>query len=165
MTEEAGWQGRVTISHAIALADVSLEEAADVAEMLAALGISITSTVPVNKATIPIPLLRDKGVSVSLGDDSITDHWSPFGQGDSLEKAGRLAERFRMQDERSLSQALGFITGGKTPLDKAGNRQWPNVGDEADIVFLHASSAAEAVARRSKRQAVMFRGNVVFGAL
>ncbi|KZE50462.1 deaminase [Brevibacillus parabrevis] len=165
MTEEAGWQGRVTISHAIALADVSLEEAGDVAEMLAALGISITSTVPVNKATIPIPLLRDKGVKVMLGDDSITDHWSPFGQGDSLEKAGRLAERFRMQDERSLSQALGFITGGKTPLDKEGNRQWPNVGDEADMVLLHASSAAEAVARRAKRQAVVFRGNVVSGAL
>ncbi|KMZ42052.1 MULTISPECIES: amidohydrolase family protein [Bacillales] len=165
MTEEAGWQGRVTISHANSLADISLEEAGEVAEMLAGLGISITSTVPVNRGTIPIPLLHEKGVSVSLGDDSITDHWSPFGQGDSLEKAGRLAERFRMQDERSLSQALGFITGGKTPLDKEGNRMWPNVGDEADIVFVHASSAAEAVARRAKRQAVMFRGNVVSGTL
>lgn len=165
MTEEAGWQGRVTISHANSLADISLEETGEVAEMLAGLGISITSTVPVNRGTIPIPLLHEKGVSVSLGDDSITDHWSPFGQGDSLEKAGRLAERFRMQDERSLSQALGFITGGKTPLSKEGNRQWPNVGDEADIVFVHASSAAEAVARRAKRQAVMFRGNVVSGTL
>ncbi|GED69559.1 deaminase [Brevibacillus reuszeri] len=165
MTEEAGWQGRVTISHANSLADISLEEAADVAEMLAGLGISITSTVPVIKPTIPIPLLHEKGVSVSLGDDSITDHWSPFGQGDSLEKAGRLAERFRMQDERSLSQALGFITGGKTPLDREGKRMWPNVGDEADIVFVHAASAAEAVARRAQRQAVMFRGNVVSGAL
>ncbi|GAB1530260.1 MULTISPECIES: amidohydrolase family protein [Brevibacillus] len=165
MTEEAGWQGRVTISHANSLADISLEEAGEVAEMLTGLGISITSTVPVNRGTIPIPLLHEKGVSVSLGDDSITDHWSPFGQGDSLEKAGRLAERFRMQDERSLSQALGFITGGKTPLDKEGNRLWPNVGNEADIVFVHASSAAEAVARRAKRQAVMFRGNVVSGTL
>ncbi|GED71958.1 deaminase [Brevibacillus reuszeri] len=165
MTEEAGWQGRVTISHALALADISLAEAGEVAEMLAGLGISITSTVPVNRATIPIPLLRDKGVSVSLGDDSITDHWSPFGRGDSLEKVGVLAERFRMQDEGSLSQALGFITGGKTPLDKEGNRMWPNVGDEADIVFVHAASSAEAVARRAKRQAVMFRGNVVSGAL
>ncbi|MED4585075.1 amidohydrolase family protein [Brevibacillus choshinensis] len=165
MTEDAGWKGRVTISHANSLADISLEEAADVAEMLAAQGISITSTVPVVKPTIPIPLLHEKGVSVSLGDDSITDHWSPFGQGDSLEKAGRLAERFRKQDELSLSQALGFITGGKTPLDKEGNRQWPNVGDEADIVFLHAASAGEAVARRSKRQAVMFKGKVVHGSL
>lgn len=165
MTEDAGWQGRVTISHALALADISAQEAGEVAEMLAGLGISITSTVPVNRATIPIPLLRDKGVSVSLGDDSITDHWSPFGRGDSLEKAGVLAERFRMQDERSLSQALGFITGGKTPLDKEGNRMWPNVGDEADIVLVHAASSAEAVARRAKRQAVLFRGNVVSGTL
>ncbi|MFP3415898.1 deaminase, partial [Bacillus sp. SIMBA_074] len=48
MTEEAGWQGRVTISHALALADISLAEAGEVAEMLAGLGISVTSTVPVN---------------------------------------------------------------------------------------------------------------------
>lgn len=66
--------------------------------------------------TIPITLLREKGVKVSLGDDSITDHWSPFGKGDSLEKAGTLAERFGLSDERSLGQTLGFITGGVTPF-------------------------------------------------
>ncbi|MFP3513698.1 deaminase, partial [Peribacillus sp. SIMBA_075] len=32
MTEEAGWQGRVTISHALGLGDVSLSEVSEVAE-------------------------------------------------------------------------------------------------------------------------------------
>ncbi len=48
------------------------------AERLAALNIDITSTVPIGKQVIPIPLLDKKGVKVSLGNDSITDHWSPF---------------------------------------------------------------------------------------
>ncbi|WP_045521301.1 amidohydrolase family protein [Neobacillus niacini] len=164
LTEEAGWQGRVTISHALAFADISSKEASEVAELLVQQGISITSSVPIGK-TIPIPLLHEKGIEVSLGDDSITDHWSPFGKGDSLEKAGTLAERFGLSDERSLGQTLGFITGGITPLNKEGERIWPNVGDNADLVFVDASCSAEAVARRAKRIAVLFKGNLVAGAL
>jgi cytosine deaminase len=164
LTEEAGWQGRVTISHAYALADIPLKEASEVAELLAHQGISITSTVPLGR-TIPIPLLKEKGVKVSLGDDSITDHWSPFGKGDSLEKAGILAERFGLSDERSLGQTLGFITGGVTPLNKEGEQVWPNVGDDADFVLIDASCSAEAVARRAERIAVLFKGNLVSGVL
>ncbi|WP_171687623.1 amidohydrolase family protein [Paenibacillus planticolens] len=165
LTEEAGWQGRVTVSHALGLADVPVELQSEVADMFAQLGIAITSTVPINRATIPIPLLKQKGVSVSLGDDSITDHWSPFGQGDSLERVGRLAERFRWSDERSLAEALGFITGGKLPLSAEGVRVWPAVGDEASAVLVHAGCSAEAVARRAERQAVLYRGNIVSGSL
>lgn len=164
LTEEAGWQGRVTISHALALADIPLQEACEAAKLLARHGISITSSVPLAR-TIPIPLLRDHGVDVSLGDDSITDHWSPFGKGDSLEKAGTLAERFSLRDERSLGQALGFITGGVTPLNKEGERVWPKAGDNADIVLVEASCSAEAVARRSRRVATLFRGEVVSGSI
>ncbi|SIT92986.1 amidohydrolase family protein [Edaphobacillus lindanitolerans] len=164
LTEEAGWQGRVTISHALALADVPLEEAAEVGEMLAYHGISIASSVPVGR-TIPIPLLREKGVRISLGDDSITDHWSPFGKGDSLEKAGTLAERFRLSDERSLGQTLGYITGGTTALHEDGRRNWPQTGDTADFVFVDAACSAEAVARRADRVAVFFKGDLVAGTL
>ncbi|GIN87161.1 deaminase [Heyndrickxia sporothermodurans] len=164
LTEEAGWQGRVTISHALSIADIPIKEANEVAELLAHCGISITSSVPLGR-TIPIPLLHQKGVKVSLGDDSLTDHWSPFGKGDSLEKAGTLAERFGLSDEVSLGQALGFITGGITPLNKQGESIWPNLGDDADMVLVNASCSAEAVARRSKRMAVLHKGNLVAGTL
>ncbi|EAZ83819.1 amidohydrolase [Lysinibacillus fusiformis] len=164
LTEAAGWQGRVTISHAMAFADIPTSEASEVAELLAHLGIAITSTVPIEH-TIPIPLLDHKGVNISLGDDSITDHWSPFGKGDSLEKAGTLAERFGLSDERSLGQSLKYITGGITPLNKDGHQIWPNVGDEANIVFVEATCSAEAVARMAKRVAVLFKGKIVSGEL
>jgi len=164
LTEEAGWQGRVTISHALALADVPPDEALEVARLLAHNGISITSSVPIGR-TIPIPLLQRMGVQISLGDDSITDHWSPFGKGDSLEKAGTLAERFGLSDERSLGQALGFITGGITPLNPVGQRVWPNAGDDADLVLVDASCSAEAVARRARRVAVLFQGALAAGTI
>lgn len=160
LTQEAGWQGRVTISHALAFADISRSEVNEVAELLAKQGISIASSVPIGH-TIPIPLLQEKGVNVSLGVDSVMDHWSPFGKGDSLEKAGTLAERFGLSDERSLGQTLRYITGGITPLNKEGERAWPKVGDNADFVLVDASCSAEAVARRATRKAVVFAGNFV----
>ncbi|MEK4934785.1 amidohydrolase family protein [Bacillus sp. FSL M7-1345] len=165
LTEEAGWQGRVTISHALGLGGVTDKEAEEVAERLAALKIDITSTVPIGKQVIPIPLLDKKGVKVSLGNDSITDHWSPFGTGDMLQKENRLAERFGWSDERSLGKALRFITGGKETLNNEGKRVWPNVGDEASFVLTNATCAAEAVARQTEKSVVMYKGNVVIGDL
>ncbi|MBE7102346.1 amidohydrolase family protein [Bacillus cereus] len=165
LTEEAGWQGRVTISHALGLGGVTDKEAEEVAERLAALKIDITSTVPIGKQVIPIPLLARKGVKVSLGNDSITDHWSPFGTGDMLQKANRLAERFGWSDERSLGKALRFITGGKETLNNEGKRVWPNVGDEASFVLTDATCAAEAVARQTEKCVVMYKGNMVVGNL
>lgn len=165
LTEEAGWQGRVTISHAYGLGEVSLAEAEDVADMLVASNISLITSVPIYGPMPPIDLLRKKGVPVAIGCDNIFDSWSPFGNGDILERASQMAERFNWIDEQSLAQTLGFITNGKTPLDQEGKRVWPKVGDEASMVFIEATCSAEAIARRSKRQAVMYKGNIVAGEL
>lgn len=165
LTEEAGWQGRVSIGHAFGLGDVPVKTAEDTAEVLAQAGIAIASTIPIDIPTPPIPLLHEKGVTVSLVNDSITDHWDPFGTGDVLYKASIMAERFSWIDEQSLARSLSFITGGKTPLDTEGKRIWPVVGDEASVVFVKASCSAEAVARRAERQAVMYKGNIVSGFL
>lgn len=165
ITEDAGWHGRVTISHAIGLADLPLQEQQELAERFHELGISITTTVPIDRPTIPIPLLYAAGVKVSLGEDSITDHWSPFGQGDVLAKVNVMAERFRIYDEYMLSQSLGFITGGQTTLDRNGERSWPQLGADATAVFVDASCSAETVGRASERKAVLVAGKIVAGAL
>lgn len=164
-TEQAGLHGKVTVSHAFGFAGVSTGKVVELAERFAELGISITSTVPIGKLIMPIPLLQEKNVKVELGTDSITDHWSPFGTGDNLEKVGRLAELYGNVDELSLSQSLGVITGGITPLNRDGQQVWPNVGDEANMNLVQATCSAEAVARRAKREAVFFKGNLVSGSL
>ncbi|PGM57841.1 amidohydrolase [Bacillus sp. AFS053548] len=163
--EQAGWYNRVAVSHAFALGDVPKNESVEMASKLASLGVSIMSTVPINRVMPPVDLLHSKGVQVALGCDGFYDSWSPHGTGDMLEKAGRLAERYNWKDEYGLSQTLQFITGGLRTLDEKGNQLWPNVGDEASMVLVDASCSAEAVARRAKRAAVIANGNIVYGGL
>ncbi|MED3757465.1 amidohydrolase [Peribacillus frigoritolerans] len=165
LTKQAGWEGRVALSHAFGIGDVSREEAYELADILREAGISIVTSVPINRQMPPVDLLHERGVEVSVGNDNIFDVWSPLGNGDILERAGRLAERFKWIDEVSLSRTLGYITGGKTPLDDKGNQVWPKVGDAGSLVLIDASCSAEAVARRSERKAVIYKGNLVSGSL
>lgn len=165
LTEEAGLNGKVTISHAFSLASLSEESGIELANRLASLGISIASTVPIGKTVMPIPLLQKQGVEVLLGNDSITDHWSPFGIGDILQKAHLAAQLYGWSNEYNLSRALSLATRGITPLDKEGNQIWPKVGDEATAVLVPASCSAEAVARLPKRAAVLHRGAFSSGSL
>lgn len=165
LTIEAGWQGKVAISHAFGLGDVTLSEARTVAESLKEAGVSIVSSVPIGRNIPPVSLLADVGVNVSLGNDNIYDSWWPTGNGDVLERLGRLVEINRWTDEFSLSQALRFITDGITPLTTTGEQVWPVKGDVASFVLADAKCTAEAVARRAKRTAVFHKGSLVAGQL
>jgi len=165
LAEEAGWQGRVSVSHAFALSDMEGGEAEEMAGLLARADITVITSVPLGRTMPPVPFLHARGVRAAVGCDNIFDSWSPFGSGDVFERAGRLAERFGWKTERELAETLGFITGGVTPLDKDGRQVWPKPGDEASLVFAEASCSAEAVARRAKRPAVMHRGAIVAGSL
>lgn len=164
-TEEAGLEGKVTVSHAFSLASLSEAEGIELAKRLATLGISIASSVPIGKTIMPIPMLQQQGVEVLLGNDSITDHWSPFGIGDILQKAHLAAQLYGWSNEYHLSRALSLATRGITPLDKKGTQIWPKVGDEATAVLVPASCSAEAVARLPKREVVFHKGFVASGSL
>lgn len=164
LTIEAGLQGKVAISHAFGLGDIPPSQAQEMGDLLADAGVAIITSVPIGRKFPPVGLLHERGVEVAVGCDNIFDVWSPFGNGDVLERVGRLAEISGWVDERALAQALQYITGGTTPLNHAGEQVWPQVGDVASIVFVEASCSAEAVARRSKRMATMFQGNIVSGS-
>lgn len=165
LTKEAGLEGKVAISHAFGLGDISEVQAEAMAEILADAGITIITSVPLGRKFPPVNLLHKKGVSVAVGCDNIFDVWSPFGNGDVLERGGRLAEISGWSNERALAQTLYFITGGKTPLNSEGEQIWPKVGDEASFVIVNASCSAETIARRSTRVSTMFKGEIVSGSL
>lgn len=165
LTKEAGLQGKVAISHAFGLGEIPLSQAGEVAGLLADAGITIITSVPIDRRFPPVGLLREKGVPVAVGCDNIYDVWSPFGNGNILERAGRLAEVSGWVDERSLAQTLSFITGGKTPLNPKGERVWPKVGDDASMVFVDATCSAETIARRAESVMTMYRGKIISGSL
>lgn len=158
-------KGRVTISHAFALMGLSEGEVTDLAQRMAAQGMSVASAVPIGGRIMPIPALLRGGVPVYTGTDSVIDHWSVFGSGDVLEKAQIACQIYGWGDEAAIAQSLRLATGGPVPIDGQGNQAWPKPGDAADMVLVPAGSTAEAVARRAPRRAVFYRGTLVAGAL
>ncbi|MEY0232855.1 amidohydrolase family protein [Providencia manganoxydans] len=158
-------RGKVTISHAFALATLTPEQADETAKRLAEQQISIASTVPIGTLHMPLKTLNENGVFVMSGTDSVIDHWSPFGLGDMLEKANLYAQLYTRPDELSLSRSLAIATGNKLPLNNKGQQVWPVVGDDASFVLIDASCSAEAVARISPRQASFHKGYLASGAV
>ncbi|QCJ68557.1 deaminase [Providencia heimbachae] len=163
--ENRSLRGKVTISHAFALATLNPEQAERIAKQLAEQQITIASTVPIGTLHMPLKILNQNGVFVMTGTDSVVDHWSPFGLGDMLEKANLYAQLYTRPDELSLSRSLAIATGNTLPLDDKGNQVWPAKGDDASFVLVDAACSAEAVARISPRHAAFHKGNLAHGSL
>ncbi len=160
LTLDAGWQGKVSISHAFVLGSAEAEEVSRLAEKLKKANIDIITCGLVSDPIPNIALLEEAGVTVRLGSDNIYDSWNPFGNGDLIERLGRVIQVFCHYDEYYLSRSLRWITGGITPLDDKGRRVWPAVGEDATMILVDASCSAEAIARRAERKKFIVRGNV-----
>lgn len=156
-------KGKLTISHAFALAMLNEQQVDELATRMAAQQVTIASTVPIGTLHMPLKQLREKGVFVMTGTDSVIDHWSPYGLGDMLEKANLYAQLYIRPNEQTLSRALAIATGDLLPLNDKGERVWPNAQDEASFVLVDASCSAEAVARISPRTATFHQGELVWG--
>lgn len=163
LIKETKLQNKVTISHAMSLGHIKADKVLlkDTAQMLAEVGIDITSTIPMNSGTIPVLELLEYGVPVSVGHDSLMDHWSPFGTGDTIEKLSIFADRFRLVDEKSLSNAWRLGSGGIRTLNENGEQQWPKVGDEGNVLLVDTSCSAETVARRKPITHTIYQGRII----
>jgi cytosine/adenosine deaminase-related metal-dependent hydrolase len=157
-------KGKVTLSHGFALGTLEGKALDQMIAGMAEQQMSVASTIPIGKLTMPLPQLQAAGITVMTGTDSVIDHWSPFGTGSMLEKANLYAQLYRGSDEFGLSRALHIATGGILPLSNQGERQWPKVDDEASMMLVEASCSAEAVARISPVRATFHRGLPVFSA-
>jgi cytosine deaminase len=159
-TRATGLKGKVAISHAFALGSVPSDLAARTAETLADAGIAIMSHGPGTASMPPLTLLREHGVEVFGGSDNIRDAWSPFGNGDMLERAMLIGYRANFRHDHELALAYEVVTGAAARvlgLTDYGIR----VGGPADFVAVEAGSIAEAVAARPRRTWVMKAGRIV----
>ena len=94
------------------------------------------------------------------GSDNIRDAWSPFGNGDMLERAMLIGYRANFRHDHELALAYDMVTAAAARvlgLADYGIR----VGGPADFVAVEAESIAEAVATRPRRKWVMKAGRVV----
>ncbi len=159
-TAAAGLNGRVAVSHAFALGSVDAGTAARTGDVLAKAGVAIMSHGPGAAAMPPLALLRQHGVRVFGGSDNIRDAWSPFGNGDMLERAMMIGYRANFRHDHELLFAFDMVTGAAAHV--LGIEGYGiAVGAAADFVAVEAGSVAEAVAARPRRKLVIKGGRVV----
>ncbi len=155
-----GLSGRVAISHAFALGSVPIELATRTADTLAKSGVAIMSHGPGASPMPPVKMLREHGVEVFGGSDNIRDAWSPFGNGDMLDRAMIIGYRANFRRDEELEIGFDMVTAaparviGLTPYGIA-------VGSPADFIVVEAGSVAEAVATRPRRKMVIKTGRVI----
>jgi len=159
-TEATGLHGKVAISHAFALGSVPTESAARTADVLARVGIAIMSHGPGGATIPPLKLLKAHGVEVFGGSDNIRDAWSPFGNGDMLDRAMMIAYRANFRHDHELALAFEMVTAAGARV--LGLRDYGlKAGRPADFVAVEAENLAEAVATRPRRKLVVKAGRVI----
>ena len=159
-TRTAGLEGRVTVSHGFSLGGAAQDAFAHTADAMAEAGVSLVTHGGGASPLPPVKALRERGVTVFAGNDDVRDPWSPFGNGDMLERAMLLAWRSGYRTDGDLAIAFDCASSaGAAMLGLEGHGL--TVGSRADLFTVDAESMAETVAQRPRRDLVLKAGRLV----
>jgi cytosine deaminase len=159
-TRGEGLQGRVAVSHAYALGDLTPAERGRLLEQLAEAGITIVTNGSGVSSLPPVRELWEAGVRLAIGSDNVRDPWWPWGRGDMLERAFLVSYRNGLRTDPELRRALEAATlVGAELLGLGPVGLQP--GARADFVLVDAENAPEAVAAHPPRLAVVKNGRIV----
>ena len=161
-TRSLGMEGKVTVSHAFCLSTMSSDIESNLLDALVQARITLTTAAVFNRPVLPVRALANCGISLGCGSDGIRDLWSPYGNGDMLERAMFVAYRSDMRKDEDIELALNCATynGAKIlRLEKYGVKE----GCKADLVVVPARNAAEAVVMHPARSLVIKNGKIVAG--
>jgi cytosine deaminase len=158
-TIAAGMQGRVVVSHAFALGSIGPDVFGETTDALARAEVAIMTSCPPSAPVPPVARLRARGVTLFAGSDNIRDCWSPYGNGDMLDRAAIIAERHALYTDRELEDAFALTTGeGDRALGLP--RRELRAGAVADLVVVPAASVADAIVDRPPRTLVLRAGRI-----
>jgi cytosine deaminase len=151
---------RVAASHCVTLALQSEYRQQEVAEKVAAAGISVIALPHTNlflqgrdcqvcmpRAVTAVKALRAAGVNVAAGADNLQDPFNPVGRGDPLETAGLMI----MTAHVLPADALEMVSSAA--------RTAMGLGPSLDHVALHASTIREAIAFGPRDRLVVRHGS------
>jgi len=160
-TKALGWQGRVVISHAIALGQVDDAYLDRLIALLLENDITIMSHGPSGLRPVPsVMRLRNAGVHMCTGNDGIRDAWGPLNMPDMLLRSFILAYRNNLRRDDEIEEVLDIATyGGARVLGDTEYGLEP--GCWADFVLVDGETHVEAVIERPKRHLVVKHGRVV----
>ena len=159
-TEALGLQGLVTISHGFAVSTVDAARQAALVDRLARADVALATVAPGGRTQLPIVALSDAGVRVGLGQDGTRDYWSPYGNGDLVERAFLLAYQSSFRRDDLIEGCVRVATeGGAAVRGRRDHRL--EVGGRADIVVLRGDTTVAAVLDRAGHRLVIAGGRVV----
>jgi cytosine deaminase len=159
-TTAHGMQGRVTISHGFCLGGIAESKQKAAAALMAQAGVALVSHGAGGATLPPLFLLVEAGVRVFCGNDDVRDTWSPYGNGDMLERACVIGWRTDVRHDPLLEQLYDMCAGaGAAALGIAGHGV--AAGKEANFYTLPAETVAEAIGQHPPRRLVFFRGRLV----
>jgi len=165
-----GMHGRVTVSHAFVLSSVDAARQEALIELLSEFDIAVSTVAPGTREPLPLAALQAAGVRVGLGQDGIRDYWSPYGNGDILERAWQLAYRAGARRDELVEACVDVASrGGRAVVDGgpwasdvlADNRFGLAIGAPAELVIVAADTVTAAVMDHPPRTVVVSRGIVV----
>lgn len=159
-TRALGMQGRVTVSHAFCLGMPDAARRGHLIAELAKARIAVMTTGPANSPAPPVKECIEAGVVVCAGSDGIRDSWSPYGNGDMLERAMLIGLRNGFRRDADIELALEVCTYGGARVMQL-EAYGLTVGAAADLLLLPGETVAEAVVSRPPRRTVIKRGRVV----
>ena len=158
----------VTASHCVSLGMQTEEVQQRISEKVALASIGVVALPHTNlflqgrdKSTAPprgltaISKLRRAGVRVAAGADNLQDPFNPLGSGDPLETAALMVlAAHQLPDDAfdAISNTAKSVIGTAQSHLK--------IGDRADLMLTQADSLREAIANRSARSMVMYRGRL-----
>lgn len=158
-----GMQGRVTISHAYALGQISREQLAAILPQLAQQRIAILTSAPGAVNFPPVDALLDAGVLYAGVSDNIQDMWSPWGTGDQLERAMLLAYRNNFRADAPLQRCFTMVTENPAKLLKLADHSLASikVGMRANLTAVPAGDLETAILQRPARLFTMKAGRFI----
>ena len=110
--EPPGLHGRVTASHAFAVAELSCQAVDSAADLLAEADIALTTAALSATTVLPFRRLAQRGVRVGLGSDGVRNNWSPFGNADMLHRAWLLGRALDASLDEDLEPCFELAADG-----------------------------------------------------
>jgi cytosine/adenosine deaminase-related metal-dependent hydrolase len=152
-TKALGMRGRVTISHGFALGQISKDQLAAILPQLVEQQISVLTSAPGSVNFPPVDALLDAGVLYGGVSDNIQDMWSPWGNGDQLERAMQLAYRAGYRADPPLRRCFAMITENPAKLLKLNGHSLDaiKVGMPSNLTAVPAEDVETAILQRPAR--------------
>ncbi|GGM76210.1 cytosine deaminase [Halarchaeum rubridurum] len=165
---------RTTASHATALHSYPNAHAAKVVSLLAESGVSVVTNPPDNsvlqgsyddyprrRGHTRIDELREAGVTVGIGHDSVVDPWYHYGVGDQLDAAFVLLHYAHMAGHDDVGPLWEMLTTANAEVFGVGEEYGLDAGCDGSLVVYDARSPFDALRTRAARLRVVSGGREV----